>query len=151
VSTTSLSKQIARYTKSVRISLGLARPELRAHADGRIEPSLIARGTTGARLRAVETDLARLTQGWNQHIPQLLSVTAEARVRAHEAASSYGRLDEFAATLVAMKAEIATLESRIDSLKASAIPAAPDRASAGRKAAGKPRRVATPAAGPDPV
>ena len=109
MSNTSLSKSVARYTKSLRISLGLASPELRAHADGRIEPSLLTRGTTGARLRAVETDLARLTQGWNQHIPQLLSVAADARVRAHEAADAYGRLDEITAGLTGLKAEIAAL------------------------------------------
>ncbi len=117
MSNTSLSKSVARYTKSLRISLGLASPELRAHADGRIEPSLLTRGTTGARLRAVETDLARLTQGWNQHIPQLLSVAADARVRAHEAADAYGRLDEITAGLTAMKAEIAALEARIKALR----------------------------------
>ena len=117
MSNTSLSKSVARYTKSLRISLGLARPELRAHADGRIEPSLLTRGTTGARLRAVETDLARLTQGWNQHIPQLLSVAADARVRAHEAADAYGRLDEITAGLTGLKAEIAALEARIEALR----------------------------------
>ena len=123
MSNTSLSKSVARYTKSLRISLGLASPELRAHADGRIEPSLLTRGTTGARLRAVETDLARLTQGWNQHIPQLLSVAADARVRAHEAADAYGRLDEITAGLTAMKAEIAALEARIEALRpADAVP-----------------------------
>ncbi|WP_395650875.1 hypothetical protein [Brevundimonas sp.] len=117
MSNTSLSKSVARYTKSLRISLGLASPELRAHADGRIEPSLLTRGTTGARLRAVETDLARLTQGWNQHIPQLLSVAADARVRAHEAADAYGRLDEITAGLTGLKAEIAALEARIEALR----------------------------------
>ncbi|WGM46461.1 hypothetical protein KOAAANKH_01329 [Brevundimonas sp. NIBR10] len=117
MSNTSLSKSVARYTKSLRISLGLASPELRAHADGRIEPSLLTRGTTGARLRAVETDLARLTQGWNQHIPQLLSVTADARVRAHEAADAYGRLDEITAGLAGLKAEIAALEAQIEALR----------------------------------
>ena len=123
MSNTSLSKSVARYTKSLRISRGLASPELRAHADGRIEPSLLTRGTTGARLRAVETDLARLTQGWNQHIPQLLSVAADARVRAHEAADAYGRLDEITAGLTAMKAEIAALEARIEALRpADAVP-----------------------------
>ena len=117
MSNTSLSKSVARYTKSLRISLGLASPELRAHADGRIEPSLLTRGTTGARLRAVETDLARLTQGWNQHIPQLLSVAADARVRAHEAADAYGRLDEITTGLAGLKAEIAVLEARIEALR----------------------------------
>lgn len=117
MSNTSLSKSVARYTKSLRISLGLASPELRAHADGRIEPSLLTRGTTGARLRAVETDLARLTQGWNQHIPQLLSVAADARVRAHEAADAYGRLDQITAGLAGLKAEIAALEARIEALR----------------------------------
>ena len=125
MSNTSLSKSVARYTKSLRISLGLASPELRAHADGRIEPSLLTRGTKGARLRAVEADLTRLTQGWNQHIPQLLSVAADARVRAHEAADAYGRLDQITAGLATVKAEIAALEARIEALRPAAAPASP--------------------------
>ena len=142
MSNTSLSKSVARYTKSLRISLGLASPELRAHADGRIEPSLLTRGTKSARLRAVETDLARLNQGWNQHIPQLLSVAADARVRAHEAADAYGRLEEITAGLTAMKAEIAALEARIEALRPgdASAPPSPDSKPVARR-----KTLATPA------
>lgn len=119
MSNTSFSKQVARYTKSLRVSLGLAGQELRTQADGRVEPFLLTRNTPSARLRAVETDLARLTHGWNQHIPQLLSVAAEARVRAHEAAGSNPRLDEMEAGLKALKGEVAKLEAQISTLRAN--------------------------------
>lgn len=114
MSTQSLSKQFARLTKPLRVSLGLATVEQRHGANPpfrRLNPNGI--GVSG-RLSAIENDLDRLIGGWNQHLPQILAGVAEARQGAREGALAHEEVAELRQTISELNQALADLSTRID-------------------------------------
>lgn len=114
VNTHSLSKQFARLTKPLRVSLGLAAVEQRHGTNPpfrRLNPNGI--GVSG-RLSAIENDLDRLIGGWNQHLPQILAGVAEARQDAREGALAHEEVAELRQKISELNQALADLSTRID-------------------------------------
>lgn len=89
-------KQLARATLGIRAGLGLAAappPARFTQLRGEAGPPPAPRGPFDVRLNAVEIDLARLTTGWDQHIPQLLDAVSIARSEARGSHVAHDRVD----------------------------------------------------------
>jgi len=113
----SFSKKIARMTKSVRISLGLARDEAALGANLPFNRSRPYRAFTGGSQRALEDDLDRLVLGWNQHLPQILTAVAEAKQKSAAAVISREELGALKSSVEALSNTVAELVARVETLQ----------------------------------
>ncbi len=114
----SLSAKIARYTRTFRMRLGLASEVLQSPGALPFRPS-IRTVSISKRVAAIDGDLRRLITGWNQHLPQILAVVAEARQVVHREELSRKDIAEIKQALTTLDAAIVAMASRLDRIEAS--------------------------------
>ncbi|WP_197272345.1 hypothetical protein [Brevundimonas sp. AAP58] len=113
MSSHSLSKRLARFTKPLRIGLGLASPGTTTSDSLPFHRSTASGGTDG-RITSLERDMDRLVGGWNQHLPQILAAVSEARQAAHVAAGRNDEVQALALLVERLQAQVDELSARLD-------------------------------------
>lgn len=113
VSSRSLSKRLARFTKPLRLGLGLATPGMTTSGSLPFRRSVASGGATG-RIASLENDVNRLVGGWNQHLPQILATVSEARQAVYDAAARDHQVHVLTLEVERLQAEIAKLNARLD-------------------------------------
>lgn len=94
-----IKKQIARFTRRLR-DPDAARPVFSQSMSS-------LSGSAAARLTTVEAELKRLSEGWRQHIPQILDTVGIARDEARSANQIHDRFD-------ALRLDMDRLAERVD-------------------------------------
>lgn len=124
MSNTSLSKQLARITRPLRVGLGWSAASAIPDAGPPFRRTKRT-GVPGGRLASLEMDIDRLTAGWNQHLPQILSAVADARSGSRAAVLSRKELSKIEARLTALEASIADISRRLDQISPDTTAATP--------------------------
>lgn len=108
----SLPKQIARTTRRWRIAVGLAQEPV--NGSPVLTRGQARRSLPGGRLAALEGDVDRVLNAWNQHIPQFLAGMAEARRVSAGTAEAQARMDKLEAAMADVTRELADLKRRLE-------------------------------------
>lgn len=109
-------KRVARATRSWRIAWGLAHEPQGGSVH--LARAAARRALPGGRVLALERDVDRLLDGWNQHIPQFLSTLAEARKGFAEVDGTQKSLADLERRIMNLSQENALLAKRLDELQA---------------------------------
>lgn len=114
-----MSVKIARYTRKLRIKLGLSPPVSETSTAISFVP-LLGQGSLTTRISTLERNLNRLFTGWNQHLPQVLASVSEARQMARQADLSQRDVSEIKRTLADLTILVGDVASRVERLEATA-------------------------------
>ena len=110
----SLSKGLARMTRSWRIALGLAAEPTSTSA--RLSRSNARRALPGGRLNALEKDIDLLLGAWNQHIPQILARFAKAQREQAGTRATEERCERLEATVARLTDQVNALSLQLADL-----------------------------------
>lgn len=104
-----LKRQIARFTRSLRATLGLTVRIGRGPATLPFRREMPVGWGTRSRLDALEVDVERLIRGWDQHVPRLLATVADVRADVFEASELKARIQRLEDTVSKLEAQARTV------------------------------------------
>jgi hypothetical protein len=100
-----LKRRLARFTRSMRVSMGLASKVGHGPASLPFRRETPQGSGTKSRVDALEVDLERLVRGWDQHLPQLIATVANVRADVFEAAQLQIRLQRLEEAVARLESE----------------------------------------------
>ena len=101
-----LKRRLARFTRSIRVSLGLIPRGGKGPAGLPFRRETPIGQGTKSRVDALEIDFERMVRGWDQHVPQLLAAIAEVRADVFAATEMQARLQRLEEIVARLEANV---------------------------------------------
>lgn len=101
-------RRIARFTRSLRASLGLTAKIGHGPAALPFRREMPIGWGTKSRLDALDVDIERIIRGWDQHVPQLLGAVADVRADVFEASELQARVQRLEDAVAKLEAQART-------------------------------------------